>query len=74
MNDIPAFKEEEYMLSKKNFISRLCFDLISFTQVDGHIKKYTKTWKDADKALKNNFLDRQSLKKVILKTIFPQKF
>ncbi|CAA0248739.1 DUF3857 domain-containing protein [Tenacibaculum maritimum] len=73
MNDIPAFKEEEYMLSKKNFISRLCFDLISFTQVDGRIKKYTKTWKDADKALKNNFLDRQSLKKSYFKNNIPSE-
>ena len=63
MDDIPAFEPEDYMLSQKNFISRLSFELESYTNVDGQVKKYTKTWKDADKRLKNNFLDNQTSKK-----------
>ncbi len=63
IEDIPAFKEEEFMLSKENFLSRLSFDLISITNTNGQIKKYTKTWKDADKSFKNDFLDGQTSKK-----------
>lgn len=63
MDQIPAFKEERYMLSKKNYISRLSFELKSITSLDGRIQKYTKTWKDADKTLKYDFLDNQSSKK-----------
>ncbi len=63
MEDIPAFKEEDYMLSKENFISKLAFELESYTSPKGGIKKYTKTWKDADRSLKHNFLDNQISKK-----------
>ena len=40
MTDIPAFIEEEYMLSKVNYVSRIAFDLISYTEPSG-IKKTT---------------------------------
>lgn len=63
MNDIPGFKEEDYMLSKKNFLSRVIFDLISFAEVNGVVQKYTKSWKDADKTLRIDFLDGQTTKK-----------
>ncbi len=73
MNDIPAFKEEKYMLAKKNFLSRLAFEIISFTGTDGNTKKYTKKWKDADKTLKNLFLDKQTSKKSYFKNKLPLK-
>ncbi len=63
MDTISAFKEEDYMLSKENFISKLSFELESYTNPTRGIKKYTKTWKDADKKLKYDFLDNQSSKK-----------
>tara|TARA_R110000787_G_scaffold3540_2_gene13789 strand:+ start:987 stop:2933 length:1947 start_codon:yes stop_codon:yes gene_type:complete len=63
MQDVPAFKEEDYMLSKENFLSRISFDLISITNTDGRIKKYTQTWKDADMSIKDDFLDGQTSKK-----------
>jgi hypothetical protein len=63
MDDIPAFKEEDYMLSKENFISKLAFELKSYTSPKGSVEKYTKTWKDADRKLKHNFLDNQVSKK-----------
>ena len=55
MNDIPAFKEEDYMLSRKNYISHLAFDLKSYTNTRGSVDKYTTTWKEADKKLKSFF-------------------
>lgn len=73
MNDIPAFIEEEHMLSKKNFISRVSFDLVSFTSVKGWVTKYTKTWKDADRSFKELYLDGQTSKKRFFKKKLPQK-
>ena len=67
MDSIPAFKEENYMLSKRNYISRLSFELESYTGTTGIVKKYTKTWKDADRNLKYNFLDNQGSKKKYFK-------
>jgi len=67
MDDIPVFKEEEYMLSKKNFISRISFDLKSYTNVKGEVTNYTKTWKVADKKLRVDFLDNQNSKKSFFK-------
>ncbi len=63
VDTIPAFKSEDYMLSKENYISKLSFELESFTNTQGVVEKYTKTWKNADKKLKYNFLDNQSSKK-----------
>ena len=63
MDSIPAFKEESYMLSKNNFISKISFELKSYTKSNGSVTNYTKTWKYADKNLKSNFLDNQASKK-----------
>lgn len=71
MNDIPAFKEEEYMTSKYNFISHLTFDLKSYTAVNGEKTKYTTTWKAAEKKLKSNFLNGQTSKKSFFKKQLP---
>ena len=73
MNNVPAFKEEDYMLSKKNFISRLMFDYISFTSPRGQVSKYTKTWKDADKTLRLRYLDGQTSKKNFFKNKLPEE-
>ena len=62
IDDIPAFTEEEFMLSKRNYISRLHFELKSYTKLDGMVKNFTKTWKAADKSIKNTLLDGQSSK------------
>jgi len=71
MNDIPAFTEEDYMLSKQNFISRLVFVLISYTDVRGNVKNYTKTWKHAEKSFKKGYLDGQTSKKRFFKKNLP---
>jgi hypothetical protein len=71
INDIPAFKEENYMLSKKNYISRLSLDLESFTDTKGYVEKYTTTWKVADKKLKSRFFNNQTSKKNFFKKKIP---
>ncbi|CAM1367967.1 conserved hypothetical protein [Tenacibaculum sediminilitoris] len=71
MDDISAFKEEDYMLSKENFMSKLSFELESFQNPKGGIDRYTKTWKDADKSLKHDFLDNQTSKKGFFKKHLP---
>lgn len=73
MRDIPAFKEEDYMLSKKNYMSRLILDQLSYTDVYGAVKKYTKTWEDADKTLKRLFLDNQTSKQNFFKKNLPEE-
>ena len=54
MKDIPAFHIEDYMTSKKNFISRVTFELASFTYANGDQRKYTEDWKSTDKRLKSS--------------------
>ncbi|NVK51470.1 MAG: DUF3857 domain-containing protein [Flavobacteriaceae bacterium] len=53
MNDIPAFKEEGYMTSIKNYISRVTFELESYTSADGTVEKYTDSWKSTDRKFKS---------------------
>ncbi len=72
MEHIPAFKEEDYMLSKENFISKLCLDLETATSVNGVKSNYTKTWQNAEKTLKKNWLDGQTSKKSFFKKTLPQ--
>ena len=74
MNDIPAFKEEDYMLAKKNYLSRIAFDLKSFTSIRGGKNNYTSTWKDADKSLKRLFFNNQISKKSFFEKQLPESF
>lgn len=70
MADIPAFIEEEYMLSPFNYLSRLDFQLEQFTSQSGNVTHYTKSWISVDEefrkdknigaqARRNNFMRRQ---------------
>jgi len=52
--DIPAFKEDDYMTSPKNFASALNFELIEWTNPNDGVKhKEAKEWKDLDYSLKD---------------------
>ena len=54
MSDIPAFIEEDYMTSSKNFLSAINFELIDYTSpYTGVKKRMTKEWKDIDYQLKD---------------------
>ena len=72
MYDIPAFKEEDYMLSKKNYISRLSFDLKKYTSPRGIVENYTTSWKEADKKLKSIFFNNQTSKKGFFRKNLPE--
>jgi len=54
MKDIPAFVSEDYMTTKNNYLSRIEYELKIYQGFDGLIDKITKTWKDADKELRND--------------------
>jgi transglutaminase-like putative cysteine protease len=54
MKDIPAFREEEYMTSKNNFLSSIRYELQQIKQMTGDVNKFTKEWKDADLEFKND--------------------
>ncbi len=74
MEDIPAFKEEDYMTSAKNYISRLKYELIQITRLDGYVQKYTKSWDDVDSELKSSKgLGRQWRKDGLVEDILPEE-
>lgn len=83
MNYVPAFKEEDFMLSKKNYLSRISLDLKSITtktkvgagyneRIETKVKNITKSWKDADKSLRLDFLNNQGSKKSFFKKKLPE--
>lgn len=54
MKDIPAFREEDYMLASSNYISRIDFELAEHRRLDGVTDRYTKSWADVDREFKND--------------------
>lgn len=55
MINVPAFYEdEEYMLSGRNYRSRLDFELSEYQRFRGGIEKYTKSWEDVDREFKKD--------------------
>jgi transglutaminase-like putative cysteine protease len=55
MADIPAFVEEVYMTTPKDFMSAINFELLDYTNPYTGVKKLmTTTWKDIDYQLKSN--------------------
>jgi len=64
MKDIPAFIEEDYMTSSKNFLSAINFELQEYTNpYTGTKVKVTKEWKDIDYQLKDSYEFGGQLKK-----------
>jgi hypothetical protein len=51
MKDIPAFREEEFMTAKSNFLSQINFELSEIRYFDGRHDKVTKEWKDVEQEL-----------------------
>jgi transglutaminase-like putative cysteine protease len=54
MVNIPAFREEDYMTAKKNFIAAIHFELAEIRTLNGGIDKITMEWRDADYELKKH--------------------
>lgn len=73
MKNIPAFKEEEYLTSRFNFISRIEYELQELIFPDGRKKTYTKTWDDVDRELrKDNDLGKQLRKTKWVEGVLPK--
>lgn len=73
MENIPAYKPEDFTTTSLNYTSRIEYELSVFNGFDGRIDKITKTWKDADKELKvdpdfGKQLSKSSLAKNVLPT------
>ncbi|MGZ3776394.1 MAG: transglutaminase domain-containing protein [Mucilaginibacter sp.] len=67
IDNIPAFKEEDYMTSKKNYLSAISFQLAEETNLNTGVKiKVTKEWKDIDRLLKDDYSFGSQLKRTNL--------
>ncbi|NJW51450.1 hypothetical protein [Salinimicrobium oceani] len=72
MKDIPAFKEEKYLTSRYNFLSRIEYELQEIFIPDGRTKKFTKTWDDVDRELRrDNDLGKQLRKTKWVEGVLP---
>lgn len=68
MADVPAFIEEDYMTSSKNFLSAIYFNLEEWTNPYTGVKnKVTKEWKDIDYNLKHADYFGSQIRKDLLK-------
>ena len=54
MKDVPAFKEEDFMLAAVNYLSAINFELRTYHDPNGLLKNFTRTWKDIDMELLND--------------------
>lgn len=72
MKDMPAIKEEDYITTLNNYISRVEYELKTVNNFDGSIDKVTKTWKDTDKELKIEDLGKQILRSSNGKNVIPE--
>ena len=72
MKEIPAYKEEVYSTTAKNYQSRIEYELSVVRNFNGEVNKITKTWGNVDKELKSdsNF-GRQLSRKNLVKDILP---
>ena len=75
MENIPAFIDEEYMTSNKNFMSKIKFELAESTWFDGTKKKYTTTWEAVDNEFRTDKNIGTQLRKInYFEDIIPQEF
>src|SRR5690554_554155 len=54
MRDIPSFIQENYTLSKKNYISRIVYEPLAFKAYYGFDQVFTRNWKDVDRRFEND--------------------
>lgn len=73
MTNIPAFKEEDFMLAPTNYRSQIEFELSEHSRLDGVTERYTKSWDDVDDQFKNDRdLGRQLTKKGFFERNVPE--
>lgn len=51
MKDIPAFRDEEFITSKNDYIIKMDWQLLSITSTNGSVKKVMTTWPELTKEL-----------------------
>lgn len=54
MKDVPAFKEEEFMLAPTNYKAKINYEIKQYTNFSGLLTNYTKTWKNVDKEFRTD--------------------
>ena len=74
MTDIPAFIEEDFMTSAKNYLSRIEYELKVVKGFDGTVDNITKSWETTDSELKSHADFGKQLKKenLVKKLIDPE--
>ena len=73
MQYVPAFKEEDYMLSLNNYIARIDFQLEETLDIDGGKTYYTKSWETVDKEFKSDKnIGKQARKNNYFKNRLPE--
>ena len=72
MVDIPAFKEEEFLTAKSNYLARIEYELLSFENFVGQKHNYSKSWKTVDDEFKSDAnVGRQLVKTGAVKNLLP---
>lgn len=73
MYNIPAFKEEDYMTSKNNYLSQINYEILKTESFTGIVTNYSKTWDDVDKEIKKSFdLGKQARKERAFEKLIPE--
>ncbi len=73
MKNIPAFIEEPYLTSRYNYVSRIEYELLELTNLDGSVKNFTKSWKDVDRELnEDKNIGRQLRRTSLAKNVLPE--
>ncbi|MAK34760.1 MAG: hypothetical protein CMC15_01100 [Flavobacteriaceae bacterium] len=54
MENVPAFKKEDFMLSEKNYMSRVDYELKEYYDFKGNKTEVSKEWKDVDKEFRTD--------------------
>ncbi|MCT8338555.1 DUF3857 and transglutaminase domain-containing protein [Flavobacteriaceae bacterium TK19130] len=54
MTNIPAFKEEPFMLSEENYISAIRYELRDLTDFTGVKDRFSRSWKDMEDEIKTD--------------------
>ncbi|WP_224490330.1 DUF3857 domain-containing protein [Robertkochia flava] len=72
MDNIPAFREEEYMTAKPNYLSALRYELTTFENFTGKKEHYTKSWETVEKELRTDDIGRESQKGRYFRNALPE--
>src|SRR5690606_5216498 len=70
MKNVPAYYEEKHMLSPRNYMPALKFELVEIIDLDESYNTFAKTWKDLDKRFKN---DKDLGRQLKYSSIFKEK-